>query len=68
MLRFRGKAVDERYKTWTLNPVIFCVFSASIIMRGVITDPLQGLAIFILAVVGSGVFRRVSAHELVWSR
>lgn len=68
MLRFRGKAIDKRYKTWTFNPIIFCVFSVFIVIRGIVTDPLQGLAIFMLAVIGWGVLRRVSARELVLSR
>lgn len=42
-----------RYRTWIGNPVVFSMVSAFLILRAVVTDPLQGLAIAL--VVGSGV-------------
>ena len=65
MLRRRRKARDDSYKTWIFNPLMFCVFSAFLIIRGIITDPMQGLTIFVLTVIGWAVFKRVSARELV---
>lgn len=65
ILRRRGKALNKRDKTWTFNPVIFCAFSAFLVIRGIITDPIQGLIIFSLAVIGWAMFRRVSAAGLI---
>lgn len=45
------------YRTWTINPACFCVFSSYIVVRGVITNPFQGLAIVVLILIGSGIFR-----------
>ena len=56
--RRRGKTHERSYGTPTFNPVIFCVFSSFIVIRGVITDPIQGLAILILTLIGWAVFRR----------
>ncbi|KAG6356854.1 hypothetical protein INS49_014728 [Diaporthe citri] len=42
-----------RYRTWIGNPVVFSMVSAFLILRAVVTDPFQGLAIVL--VVGSGV-------------
>ncbi|KAL1852861.1 hypothetical protein Daus18300_012025 [Diaporthe australafricana] len=42
----------SRYRTWIGNPVVFSLVSAFLILRAVVTDPFQGLAI--LLVVGSG--------------
>ena len=68
ILRRRGKAVDPWSRTWTFNPVKFCVFSAFLVVRGIVTDPMQGLTNFILVVIGWGVFRSVSARELASGR
>lgn len=65
ILRRRGKALNKRDKTWTFNPVIFCAFSVFLVIRGIITDPIQGLIIFSLAVIGWAMFRRVSAAGLI---
>lgn len=43
----------SRYRTWIGNPVVFSMVSAFLILRAVVTDPFQGLAIGL--VVGSGV-------------
>lgn len=43
----------SRYRTWIGNPVVFSMVSAFLILRAVVTDPFQGLAIAL--VVGSGV-------------
>lgn len=43
----------SRYRTWIGNPVIFSMVSGFLILRAVVTDPFQGLAI--LLVVGAGV-------------
>lgn len=46
------------YRTRTCNPVIFCLFSTLILVRGVVTDPSQGLAVFFLTLIGWAVFKR----------
>ncbi|KAI3392901.1 hypothetical protein diail_4988 [Diaporthe ilicicola] len=43
----------SRYRTWIGNPVVFSSVSAFLILRAVVTDPFQGLAILLVA--GSGV-------------
>lgn len=58
ILRRRENALDRSYRTWTFNPVIFCVFSSLILMRGIVTDPIQGFAVLFLTLVGWAVFKR----------
>lgn len=48
-----GSSRSSRYRTWIGNPVVFSMVSGFLILRAVVTDPFQGLAI--LLVVGSGV-------------
>ncbi len=45
-----------RYSTWVGNPVIFSIVSGLLVLRGVLTDPLQGLAIVLVGSLGLGVF------------
>ena len=58
VLRRGGKCIDQLHRTWTFNPVIFCVSSFFIVVRGIITDPLQGLALLIFTLAGWAWFRR----------
>ncbi len=44
------------YRTWTGNPIIFSVISSLLILRGVITSPIQGLMVGVVALVGLGAF------------
>lgn len=46
-------ATARRYHTWIGNPLIFTSVSAFLVLRAVMTDPLQGLAI--VSVLASGV-------------
>jgi solute carrier family 7 (L-type amino acid transporter), member 6 len=52
VLRKRALPSEAVPRTWTLNPIIFCVFSGFIVLRGIITDPFQGLAVFVCVGVG----------------
>ncbi|KAK1965925.1 large neutral amino acids transporter small subunit 1 [Colletotrichum sublineola] len=45
-----AKATD--YSTWLINPVIFSAISGLLVVRGVISEPLQGGAILLVAVFG----------------
>lgn len=58
ILRHRENARNRSYRTWTVNPIIFSLFSSLIIVRGIITDPIQGFAVFFLTLVGWVVFKR----------
>ncbi|KAH8891292.1 large neutral amino acids transporter small subunit 1 [Thozetella sp. PMI_491] len=49
-------APSSRYTTWTGNPIIFSVVSALLILRGIINDPWQGIAIVLVGTVGIAVF------------
>ena len=49
---------DSAYKTRTANLVVFCIFSGLLVIRGVITDPLQGVVIVVLALIGLALFRQ----------
>ncbi|KAF6841688.1 large neutral amino acids transporter small subunit 1 [Colletotrichum plurivorum] len=45
-------AKAAEYKTWLINPIIFSAISGLLVVRGVISDPLQGAAILLVAVFG----------------
>lgn len=47
---------SSNYNTWIGNPIIFTVVSGLLILRGVMSDPLQGLAIGFVALSGVAVF------------
>ncbi|KAJ0117821.1 mino acid [Diaporthe amygdali] len=53
--RFR-RSRPSRYRTWIGNPVVFSSVSAFLILRAVVTDPFQGLAILLVAGSGVGAF------------
>ena len=68
ILRRRKNALPRRYRASTFNPVIFCVFSGVILLRGVVTDPVQGLALFFLTLIGWVLYsRRPSGRNNVGS-
>jgi solute carrier family 7 (L-type amino acid transporter), member 6 len=50
--RLNSSNVSFGYKTWTFNPVIFTCFSSLVVLRGMISDPLQAVAI--VGVMGVG--------------
>lgn len=58
VLRRRENALNRSYRTWTFNPIIFCVFTSIILVRGIVTDPIQGFAVFFVTLVGWIVFKR----------
>lgn len=47
---------DVDYHTWIGNPAIFSVVSSLLVLRGVVTDPAQGLVIAIVTLLGLGAF------------
>ena len=48
----------SRYRTWTLNPGTFCLVSGFLVVRGVLTDPPQGIVLCTLMVIGWLILRR----------
>ena len=46
------------HRTYTFIVIIFCIFATCLVVRGVITDPMQGVAIFVLGLLAWIVFRR----------
>jgi L-type amino acid transporter 6 len=53
----RDPTMKSAYRTPTANPFIFCLLSGFLVLRGIITDPLQGAAIALLILVGWLLFR-----------
>jgi solute carrier family 7 (L-type amino acid transporter), member 6 len=52
-----GRAANTTsYSTWIGNPLIFSTVATLLIVRGVMTDPLQGVAILIVTLLGLAVF------------
>ncbi|KAL0779696.1 hypothetical protein CaCOL14_004180 [Colletotrichum acutatum] len=49
-------AKAAEYSTWLINPVIFSAISGLLVVRGVISEPLQGGAILLVALLGVGFF------------
>ncbi|WDK12322.1 large neutral amino acids transporter small subunit 1 [Colletotrichum graminicola] len=49
-------AKAAEYSTWLINPIIFSAISGLLVVRGVISEPLQGGAIFLVAVFGAVFF------------
>jgi hypothetical protein len=58
VVRSKATASTASYRTYTFNPVVFCVVSGFLVVRGVITDVLQGVAIFSVGALGWLVYRR----------
>ena len=63
--KIRRAGVSTDYRTWTINPVVFCFVSGFIVLRGVVTDLLQGAAIGALVVVGWIIFKWKFAKRVV---
>lgn len=60
VLRRRARNIDPislGYRTHVLNPIIYCVVSAVVVVRSVVRHPGQGVVIFIFNSVGLGVYR-----------
>jgi solute carrier family 7 (L-type amino acid transporter), member 6 len=55
--QIRRRDVGTEYRTWTLNPCVFCMVSGVIVLRGIVTDLVQGGAIAALVGIGWIVFR-----------
>jgi hypothetical protein len=63
--QIRRQDVGTEYRTWTLNPFIFCLVSGFIVMRGIVTDLVQGGAIAALVGLGWVFFRWRFGKETV---
>ena len=61
----RRAGFHTSHRTWTINPIVFCAFSAFLVVRGIISDSKQGLMILILAIIGLVIYRLHFARELV---
>jgi solute carrier family 7 (L-type amino acid transporter), member 6 len=62
IIRIRGKTDgSERQRltdrTWIGNPIIFSTVSGFIVVRGILNDYLQGLAIIVVLAIGFVIFR-----------
>jgi hypothetical protein len=63
--QIRRQDVGTEYRTWTLNPAIFCLLSGFIVLRGVVNDPMQGGVIAALVGIGWMVFRWKYRKEIM---
>jgi len=54
--KIRRADANAGYTTWTLNPVIFCIVSGLIVLRGIVSNPVQGTVIVGFAAAGLLVF------------
>jgi hypothetical protein len=52
----RPRATTAKHNTWIGNPIIFAFVSSLLIIRGIIAEPLQGLAILIVGLFGLAIF------------
>jgi solute carrier family 7 (L-type amino acid transporter), member 6 len=61
VIRIRGKADGSERRladrTWIGNPIIFSTVSGFIVVRGILNDYLQGLAIIVVLAIGFVIFR-----------
>lgn len=61
VIRIRGKADGSERRltdqTWIGNPIIFSTVSGFIVLRGILNDYLQGLAIIVVLAIGFVIFR-----------
>lgn len=68
IIRRREKADNSErqrlaYRTWIGNPIIFSAVSGFIVLRGILSDYLQGLAIVFVLGIGCVIFRiRFPSH------
>ena len=53
LLRFREPNLARPYKPLILSPIIFCVISFVLVLRGMIFAPAQGIVLAILLGTGS---------------
>jgi solute carrier family 7 (L-type amino acid transporter), member 6 len=45
-----------QYRTWSGNPIIFAIAGSLLVARGVLSQPMQGLAILAAGLLGLSVF------------
>ena len=53
----KNAKLTSTYRTSTANPVIFCLLSGILVLRGIISDPLQGAAMALLILAGFMLFK-----------
>lgn len=54
VIRVTQPHLNRPYKPWLIAPVVFCICTASIVLRGVISSPIQGAILALL--IGLGAF------------
>jgi L-type amino acid transporter 6 len=54
--KLKPNPVATKHNTWIGNPIIFASVSGLLILRAVIAEPLQGLAILVVGLIGLAVF------------
>lgn len=60
-----AETTAHKHRTWIGNPLIFTSISTFLVLRAVMTDPLQGLAIVSVLASGIAAFHlRFGAHAL----
>lgn len=55
VIRITQPHLNRPYKPWLIAPVVFCICTASIVLRGVIGSPVQGAILAILLGLGASV-------------
>ena len=57
------KSTEVQHKTGTHNPIIFCILSAALVLRGMIQDPLQA-AFIVLALMAAWGLWKIRKREI----
>lgn len=52
ILRVTQPHLNRPYKPWLIAPVIFCICSAFLVFRGVLSSPIQGALLALLMGLG----------------
>jgi hypothetical protein len=64
VLRRRPGHLKPDHRTSSFNPVIFCVVSGFLVLRGIITAPIQGIALIICIFLGLVVRKFLGQGEI----
>jgi hypothetical protein len=62
VLRVRSRSIEPGpgppiYRTFILNPVLYCVLSVFVVARSAVKHPVQGLVIFVFNGIGVAVYK-----------
>jgi hypothetical protein len=64
VLRRRPGHLKPDNRTFSFNPVIFCVVSGFLVLRGIITAPIQGIALLFCIFLGLVVRKFLGQGEI----